>query len=219
MQKESNDRICLVSLANRTQGVPWFALQGRWLAFPANIKTKYLALLVELNLGCWPGWTFHPTTRSIISYHDSEIPQQSAHAVWTFVHLTRVASPLCHAKLGKLRGKDWVYECDRIQVTIERVHVPAWLSNDPEMYYVASILWKHIPLPTLDKKRFVKLGSVERILFPIMNAYPRLSSQIQTMHQEFASVLAPAQMISKPLYDLVRPGPEWVLGDVPSMTT
>jgi hypothetical protein len=63
-------------------------------------------------------------------------------------------------------------------VITERVHVPAWLSNDPEMYYVASILWKHIPLPTHDKKRIVKFGAVDRILFPILQAYPHLSSQI-----------------------------------------
>jgi hypothetical protein len=94
IEKESDERVCLVSLANRTRGVPWFALTRRWLPFPANLKAKYLALLVELNLGCWPGWTYHPGKRTIACARDSDIPQQSSHAVWTFVHLVRAASPL-----------------------------------------------------------------------------------------------------------------------------
>lgn len=167
LKEESERRVCLVALENRvgTSGlVPWFRYKRGWVRFPANLKFKYLGLLIEMAMGCWPGWTFHTGIANIVQEPQEDTP--NPHAMWTFVRAFRVASPLFDAPLGPLVSEDWVYESDRITFIFERVYVPAWLKNDSPMYFVASLLWKFVPDPTKDNHKTIRYDKIERILFP-----------------------------------------------------
>jgi hypothetical protein len=222
--KDESDRcVCQVALEHRVgQGgtVPWFQTQRAWVRFPANIKFKYLGLLIEMAMGCWPGWTFHTGISNIVqeAAEDSSNP----HAMWTFVRAVRVASPLFDAPLKPLTSEDWVFECDRITFTLQRIYVPSWLKNDPQMYYVASLLWKFVPDPEHDRHKTIRYDKIERILFPFERAYPYLSSSVSKMVAEMKKLLAPSSIAHVPLYDMIRPftqhqTDEWVLGDIPGV--
>jgi hypothetical protein len=125
LAKDFAEGKCWVGIESRvgTLGTTlWCAPRQGWVPFLAEMRARYLAFLVELCMGCWPGWSYH-TQMHIIYECEDERPELR----WSFCELARLASPVYGAHLGRLKAGDWVFSGDRIVVRARRVYVPAWL--------------------------------------------------------------------------------------------
>lgn len=196
----------------------WLELCEGYLPFVAELRFKYLAFLIELSIGCWPGWSYHTTMHQIIVDPETSNDKERAHANWTYVSATRLASPVAGAPLKRLEANDWIYTSDRIAVTINRLHVPAWFRFDADFYQLCSVLHKFVPSLDDEPKRPVRDTRIERMMLPFFQAHPHHATTIQSMRASFERAIAPATPMTRPYYELDRVLPmPIVLGDVPGM--
>ncbi len=169
----------------------------------AELRQKYLAFLIELALGCWPGWSYHVAMHTVLSDLDKDSAfHGSAHANWTFVVCHRIASPVARAPLAKLGPNDWVYTSDRIVVTIEPVYIPSWFSHDSDMYALCAMLHKYIPSVDDEPRRPRKDKSRDHVLLPLSQSHPHHYEAIRAMHESYRRAIAPAEPMATPLSEL-----------------
>jgi hypothetical protein len=210
---------CWVAMENRAGSLgqaPWFDTAPCWVPFLADMRNKFFSFIVELYMGCWPGWSYHCSSR-IIFETDEERAKERTDLVWSFAKLTRIASPLFGARLGPLKGSDWIFSGDRLVVSMRRILVPAWLQHSSRLYACFSFLWKYVPNPSTEPRNAERDIVRQRELLPLPRAHPRLAQAIQFLHDSFQHSIFPAKLSTKPMYELTFSRQQPVLGEIPGM--